>query len=315
MQRSLTAVMRRRGAIFALATTCPLLVGAAAWSRAVASPEPPGQSAKTPFDLPTATHPPLRILWDQEMLSDLSPAMDVRWASDRSIYVAWLRHGASELALDGKFTVIRNLFPDARTAKYQPFDFLAVSNDYVVASSNARTLGFRPRPHGKPEGVANVLITRASVGNVEAIDISGDRLVLVGLPDAWVTGSAGVAISAKARGAYLNRHRVLDGILPLRQGPGLIIRSVAESKVHWQLVVLRAAGTVVYDIPLTGTLPYDRLRGDVLGSRIVLLLGPHEFDKFEKDQPHAYKTTHLYVTELPPVIEPLAPTDQERGRS
>lgn len=344
------------------------------------------------------------------MLSDPSPAVDVRWASDRSVYVAWFRHGASELALDGKFTVARNLFPDASSARYQPFDFLAASSDYIVASSNALTLGFRTRPHGQPEGVANVLITRASVGNVEAIDLSGDRVLLVGLPNVWATDSAGVAwlgpltrypvrdlkpilsdvagvgthtlfncnhlmlsaarflpdgtflvvpgfqpgahlfdasgrllrtwdtrtlgldgdtgcagiamdqrkefgISAKARGAYLNQHRVLDGILPLPQGPGLIIRSVAEGKVHWQLVVLRGASSAVYDIPLTGSLPYDRLRGDVSGSRIVLLLGPHEFDKFEKDQPRAYKTTHLYVAELPPFLEAPAQTGQERGRS
>ena len=358
-----------------------------------------------PLDPPTATHPALRILWDQEMLSDPSPAMDVRWASDRSVYVVWLRHGASELALDGRFTVVRNLFPDARSARYQPFDFLAASSDYIVASSNALTLGFRTRPHEQPEGVANVLITRASVGNVEAIDASGDRVVLVGLPNAWATDSAGVAwlgpltrypardlkpiladvagvgtptllncnhlmlgavrflpdgaffvvpgfqpgahlydasgrllrswdtralgldadtgcagiamdqrkefgISARARGAYLNQHHVLDGVLSLPQGPGLIIRSVAEGKVHWQLVVLRAAGNAVYDVPLTGRLPYDRLRGDVSGGRIVLLLGPHEFDKFEKGD-HAYKTTHLYVAELPPVLEAPSQTDQD----
>jgi len=410
VQRSLTAALRRRGAILTLAATCSLLAGATAWSRGAGPLEPPGPSAM-PLDPPTATHPALRILWDQEMLSDPSPAMDVRWASDRSVYVAWLRHGASELALDGKFTVVRNLFPDASSARYQPFDFLAASSDYIVASSNALTLGFRPRPHGEPTGeVSNVLITRASVGSVEAVDLSGNRLLLIGMPNEWATDTAGIAwlgpltrypardlkpvlsdvagvarssllncrhlmlgavrflpdgtflvvpgfqpgahlfdaagrllrtwdthvlgldgdtgcpgitmdqrqeiaISGKARSLFLNRYRVLDGVLPLPQGPGLIIRSVAGGKVHWQLVVLQGAGAVVYDVPLTGTPPYDRLRGDVLGSRIVLLLGPHEFDKFEKGQPHVYKTTHLYVAELPRVLEPPVQADQERGRS
>jgi len=136
VQRSLTAALRRRGAILiTLAATCSLLAGAGAWSRAVGSPDPPGAGAHIPLDLP-AGHPALKILWDQEMLSDPSPAMDVRWASDRSVYVAWFHHGASELALDGKFTAVRDLFGDASSARYQPFDFLAVSNNSIVASSS-----------------------------------------------------------------------------------------------------------------------------------------------------------------------------------
>jgi hypothetical protein len=390
MQRSLTALLRRRGAIITLAAICSLLAGAAAWSSAVGLPEPPGASAKT-LDPPTATHPTLRILWDQELLSDPSPAMDVRWASAHTVYVAWLHHGVSELTMDGSFTALRNLFPDAREggvqSRYFPFHRLAASKDYVVAASLYRTLGFRPL-----NGTAGrVQMTKASVGIAVDLDLSENRLGLLGDPEmrvlplgggiAWLgplsadpgkdlkpvlhdvgngrfpnlincyelqlggvrflpdqsfvvvpgsqpgaylfspaghllrtwdttalgldgdSGCAGMSmehlqrlhVSETARYAYLNEHRVLDDILPLAQGPGLLIRSVVGGKVHWQLEVLQPAATLIYDVPLTGNTSYDRLRGDVRGDRIVLLRTANT------DKP--YQAGHLYVAELLPAVE------------
>lgn len=77
------------------------------------------------------------------------------------------------------------------------------------------------------------------------------------------------------RFAWLNEHSVLEAILPLPQGPGLLIRSVRDGKVHWQLKVLEATQVSTYAVPITGELPYARLRGDVRGDRIVLLLSDH----------------------------------------
>jgi hypothetical protein len=75
-----------------------------------------------------------------------------------------------------------------------------------------------------------------------------------------------------ARFEFLNQHRVVDDILPLPQGPALLIRSVTNGTVHWVLRVLRADGAVLtYAVPFTGTVASDRLRGDVRGNRIVLL--------------------------------------------
>jgi hypothetical protein len=358
------------------------------------------------ISIPPAAHlQPLHVLWDQALQSNPSPAMDVRWASDRTVYVAWLNHGVSELALDGNFTALRNLFPDAAgkwKSRYLPFENLAVSKDYVVASSRFNTLGFRPSQGRK----GRVVITKVAVGIVEDLDLSGNRLLLLGNPEMKTTPTGGVAwlgpltahpatdltpilidaggahtpslvncsdlalggvrflpggtfivvpgfqpgahlfdpsgrllhtwdtkalgldadagcaaitteqlnrfgTSAAARFAYINQHRVVDAVLPLAQGPGLLIRSVVDAEVRWQLVVLQSGATIAYDVPFTGTLPYDRLRGDVHGNRIALLLGAHDFDAHKP-----YRRTHLYVAELPQVgerpVEPLA--GQERGQ-
>jgi hypothetical protein len=73
--------------------------------------------------------------------------------------------------------------------------------------------------------------------------------------------------------AWINRHQVLDDILPLPQGPGLLIRSFgADRKVHWTLKILRRQGDIqTYQVPLLGEQPFDRLRADVRNDRIVLL--------------------------------------------
>jgi hypothetical protein len=389
-QPSVTAPPRRR-AILVAAALCCLLACAAVWSGTTA-PLAPSRSGS----------PPLTILWDQELLSDPSPAMDVRWATAQSVYIAWFRHGVTQLALDGNFTALHELFPGA-TTQSPGFDVLAVSQQYIVASSRWTLLAFRSPPQ---ERGGNFVITTVPVGLVQDIDLSGNRLLLLGAPEpvgqplsggvAWlgpltdhpmtdlkpilydisgvkttnlghcsrfiigaarflpdgsfvvvpgfqpgahlfdsagqllrtwdtkalgVDGDAGcssmtdeqhyeLGVSSKARGAYINQHRVVDGILPLARGPGLIVRSVAEGKVHWQIVVLQAAGTVTYDVPFTGSLPYDRLRGDVQGNRIVLLRAAHEFDK--KTPSYKYPTTHLYVAELPQVVD--QPADPQAGR-
>lgn len=72
--------------------------------------------------------------------------------------------------------------------------------------------------------------------------------------------------------AWMNRQRLLDDILPFKEGPGLLVRSVrADGRTTWELRVLRKTGNVsIYDVPLTGG-PEDRLSGDVRAGRIVLL--------------------------------------------
>jgi hypothetical protein len=354
-----------------------------------------GTAAPPPLDSPplappAVAAPALEILWDQQLSSDPSPATDVRWAGERSVYVAWMHHGASQLSLDGNFTALRNLFPDVQgfmRSPYLPFDHLAVSDQYVVASSLWNTLGFRPL-HGS-QGM--VLMTKVPVGIVDAIDLAGSRLVLLGIPTSalpkngaiawlgpltgypgrdlkpllydaggakyptflncaalqlgkarflgdgsllvvpgtqpgahlfdaagnllrtWDTSALGIDgdaecpgitpdeshrlyTSERARFDYINRHRVLDAILPLAQGPGLLIRSVAAGTVHWQLKVPQGLAILTYDLPLTGTPPYDRLHGDVRGDRIVLLRTGNP------DKP--YGLGHLWVAKLPRIESP-----------
>jgi hypothetical protein len=74
-------------------------------------------------------------------------------------------------------------------------------------------------------------------------------------------------------GPWLNSHHVLDDILPLPQGPGLLVRSWgADGEAHWSLKVLRAGGIQTYTVPVVSRRPSDRLHGDVRDGKIVLLL-------------------------------------------
>jgi hypothetical protein len=74
-------------------------------------------------------------------------------------------------------------------------------------------------------------------------------------------------------GPWLNSHHVLDDILPLPQGPGLLVRSWGvDGQVHWTLKVLQAGGVTTYAVPVVSHRPSDRLHGDVRDGKIVLLL-------------------------------------------
>ncbi|HVT19172.1 MAG TPA: hypothetical protein VHQ90_23705 [Thermoanaerobaculia bacterium] len=78
---------------------------------------------------------------------------------------------------------------------------------------------------------------------------------------------------------WLNDHRTVDSILPLPQGPGLLVRSWGEDgEVHWLLKVLSATRVETYTVPITGRRPTDRLRGDVRAGRIAFLLSAAGFN-------------------------------------
>lgn len=72
--------------------------------------------------------------------------------------------------------------------------------------------------------------------------------------------------------AWFNQERILDDILPLAEGPGLLIRTAGpDGRTSWDLRILHRNGnTTVYKIPFTGG-PEDRLSGDVRAGRVVLL--------------------------------------------
>ncbi|HVT16218.1 MAG TPA: hypothetical protein VHQ90_08585 [Thermoanaerobaculia bacterium] len=77
---------------------------------------------------------------------------------------------------------------------------------------------------------------------------------------------------------WLNRHRIVDDVLPLPQGPGLLVRSWGESgQVYWQLKVLQGSRVETWTVPLIGQRPTDRLRGDVRAGRIAFLLSASGF--------------------------------------
>src|SRR4051794_8891144 len=60
-----------------------------------------------------------------------SPALDIRWASEDSVYLAQGEEGVWEMSLGEKLLPRRRLVPDARTlGRVNLFDHLAVSSDY-----------------------------------------------------------------------------------------------------------------------------------------------------------------------------------------
>lgn len=71
---------------------------------------------------------------------------------------------------------------------------------------------------------------------------------------------------------WMNRQRLLDDVLPLAEGPGLLIRTAGPNgRTAWELRVLRVDGTpILYTLPFTGG-PEDRLSGDVRNGRVALL--------------------------------------------
>lgn len=72
---------------------------------------------------------------------------------------------------------------------------------------------------------------------------------------------------------YVKSRRLLDDVLPLPEGPGLLVRTWGkDGKPHWTLKVLGADGIRIYTVPAVGHRVHDRLRGDVRNGRIVLLL-------------------------------------------
>ncbi|MDP9122145.1 MAG: hypothetical protein M3O15_12405 [Acidobacteriota bacterium] len=85
--------------------------------------------------------------------------------------------------------------------------------------------------------------------------------------------AARLAVDFDARVAWLNRRRTLDEILPLPQGPGLVVRTVVDGRPRWQLKVLTGSGGVTtYAIPIAPESARSHLRGDTHGGKIAFLL-------------------------------------------
>ncbi|MBW8878275.1 MAG: hypothetical protein JF614_25205 [Acidobacteria bacterium] len=96
---------------------------------------------------------------------------------------------------------------------------------------------------------------------------------------------------------WLSAHHVLDDILPLSEGPGLLVRSVGrDGLARWELKVLAAGRVKTYTVPVVGTRPFDRLHGDVRNGRIVLLLSG---SGFPVSMGKADNQGEILLTELP----------------
>jgi hypothetical protein len=96
--------------------------------------------------------------------------------------------------------------------------------------------------------------------------------------------------------AWINARRIVDDVLPLPAGPGLLIRSVQQGEVRWTLKVLHADNSVgVYEVPVHAENAFSHLKGDVREGRLILLLWGNPPDRNPDHSP----LPHLLTASLP----------------
>jgi hypothetical protein len=81
------------------------------------------------------------------------------------------------------------------------------------------------------------------------------------------------AANPAARIRWLAQNVTINDVLPMPEGPALLLRKVTDGTVHWTLLQLRK-GKDSYRVELPFTSPSDAagLRGDVQGNRLVFIL-------------------------------------------
>jgi len=101
-----------------------------------------------------------------------------------------------------------------------------------------------------------------------------------------------MAVDFTARAAWLNRRRTLEEVLPLPEGPGLVVRRVVEGRVRWRLEVLGNSGVVgSYEIPIVPDSLRTHLRGDVRNGKIAFLVVSHS----ESVSDHRHPPSRLVI--------------------
>jgi hypothetical protein len=108
--------------------------------------------------------------------------------------------------------------------------------------------------------------------------------------------SAKMGHDVPRRLAWINQRRIVDDVLPLPAGPGLLIRSVQQGEVRWTLKVLHADNSVgTYDVPVHAQNAFSHLKGDFRQGRLVLLLWGNPPDR----NPDHIPVPHLLIAAPP----------------
>jgi hypothetical protein len=356
-QSGISLTSRRSAWLWALAV--PLLAGCLS-----AAQPAPGQ----------ADSGPLRFVAHYAVPGEGSVYTDVRWANDGSVLLSRWAHGVFEMELGDKPVTRQQPVPSPfvlRPSLTHPpkFDSLAVSPQYLAIASLASNITWRSRERS-PSG--KIVFEHKTLGNVDDIDLWGDRVVFLGAPlvrtthpdspyeaggIAWLgtlssglddikpvlfdlagsaadhywtcstlrTGSVrflengsfvvvpgyqpgahlfnaagklvrswsgeetglttdcsgmaredGYRMRATFEGVrdWLNQRRILDDVVPLADGIGLVVRYLGtDAKLHWELRVLRANTAVAtYRLPIESHVAHSRLHADARGGRLVFLL-------------------------------------------
>lgn len=101
-----------------------------------------------------------------------------------------------------------------------------------------------------------------------------------------------------SRVVWLNQRQTLEDILPLAQGPALLIRSVSDNRPTWKVKVLsqNGPGAKTYAVPVPPVNELSHLRGDVRNGKILLLMRTMDRSFLNNVKPR------LIVAELPPSL-------------
>jgi hypothetical protein len=337
---------------------------------------PPGVSAGSPG---------LRILSDVALPPALVWASDVRWASDRSVYLAAAKDGTFEVSTDPSGPPPKELIPGAaKPGGFWGCHRVAASSRYLVAAGPGLSLTWRR--------LADPVRTDAAFEAIQAIDVRDDQLAVVGarrdpngkfgtdgaiawigsidkqladlkpllfdvagtgvptmnrclgaelgatrfladgsllvlagvqpgmslysrqgkLLRTWDTAAMGIDADcpslrdaagmrlerdAKERQLWLNQRQVVNAILPLPEGPGLVVRRVENHRTRWDLKQIRREGPVAtVALPIEGPNEFFTLAGDVRAGKIVFLLREKVFRGGARSQP---APPHLIIASPP----------------
>lgn len=102
-----------------------------------------------------------------------------------------------------------------------------------------------------------------------------------------------------ARWAWINQFRTVDEVLPLPEGPGLVIRKVAAAGTGWELTLLRRTGSArTSELPISSPSSNAHLRADIRGQRVAFLIYDEASSFEEGPKKEAAKLPRLIVGEL-----------------
>ncbi len=106
--------------------------------------------------------------------------------------------------------------------------------------------------------------------------------------------SQALSLSIERREDWINRRRTVDSVLPLPEGPGLVVRSLDGGRLRWDLWVLKEkSAPSKHRLPIDTDGVHFHLRGDFRAGKMIFLLSE------ERSKDEKYPAPRLVIA-LPP---------------
>lgn len=127
----------------------------------------------------------------------------------------------------------------------------------------------------------------------EALGIDADCRMTVEKRDRW---SASIYLRNVE---WMNRRRIVDEVLALPGGAGVVVREVVGGETHWSLLLLQKNGAVRnIPLPLSSPSPFARLSGDAHADRLAFVVEDPADDREHFDGSLSYAPRRLVIAEL-----------------